>query len=451
MDHPTALTLPYIFSNTSSLQFLSFGLKHVTCENIDIHYTYAHEIIIGKQIAEQLSLPFSTTMHAFIQNETLILGPLIGIFTTGFIETTAHPIGNRSTSFQELLTPPDSLHPVVFLFGAQHIHWDDETIDGYFFTEGNWVQCNIPFPNVIYDRLPNRQAEVYKPIVRAKKQLQSKYAIPWFNPGFFNKWKIHQLLINEKTVAPLLPRTETFQHFEQIEHFLSSYKHIYMKPAHGSFGRNIYQIFYSTLENGYYCRFREEEQNKLRKYRSLETLMNHIMQGHDFKKFIVQQGIELLRVDGQPVDFRIHTNKNRFGNWRISAIVAKVAGKGSITTHVNSGGEIKLLQDIFSDATERVRITTKLTNAALQLSSILDGHMEKTIGEIGFDLGIDNNEKVWLFEANSKPGRTIFQSENLQEYSELTRQLFYEYAIHLTENPSSHSKKVLLEEKTSTL
>lgn len=27
----------------------------------------------------------------------------------------------------------------------------------------------VPLPNVIYDRLPNRQAENYKPIVRAKE------------------------------------------------------------------------------------------------------------------------------------------------------------------------------------------------------------------------------------------------------------------------------------------
>lgn len=42
----------------------------------------------------------------------------------------------------------------------------------------------VPLPNVIYDRLPNRKAENYKPIVRAKRKLEHDYAIPWFNPGF---------------------------------------------------------------------------------------------------------------------------------------------------------------------------------------------------------------------------------------------------------------------------
>lgn len=450
-DHPRSLTLPYIFSNTFPLTSLSFGLRHVTCEHIEIQHTYAQEIIIGEQIAQELFLPPSTAIHAFTQNQTLIFGPLIGIFTTGFTESASHPIGNRSIGFQDLITLPDSLHPIVFLFGAQHINWDEETIEGYFFKEEKWVQCTVPFPNVIYDRLPNRQAETYRPIIRAKKRLQTKYAIPWFNPGFFNKWNIHEILINEETVASLLPQTEAFRNFEQLEHFLSSYKHVYMKPVHGSFGRNIYQLLYSHAENCYYCRYREGEQNKLRKYHSLETLINHVMQGQDLKTFIVQQGIVLLRIGGQPVDFRIHTNKNRFGNWRVSAIVAKIAGKGSMTTHINSGGEVKLLQDIFPDATERVRITNKLTAAALQLSSAVDQRMEGNIGEIGFDLGLDKDENVWLFEANSKPGRTAFQSKQFQEYNELTRQLFYEYAIHLTKDQLSRPKKQSPKDQTSTM
>lgn len=115
--------------------------------------------------------------------------------------------------------------------------------------------------------------------------------------------------MKEDSIKPFLPNTEVFQHFEQVERLLGTYKYIYMKPIHGSFGRNIHQILYSQTDNCYYCRYRENEQNKLRKYQSLEALLNHVLKGHDLKKFIVQQGISLLRFEGQPVDFRIHTNK----------------------------------------------------------------------------------------------------------------------------------------------
>lgn len=456
-ENPNSITLPYVFSITPPITSLSFGLRYITCESIKIHYSFTREIIIGEQIAAKLLLPHSATIHAFIQNQIIVFGPLIGIFTTGFNDDSNSPLGNRSTSLSELLTPPFTLQPFVFVFGLQHINWEEETIEGYFFQERKWVKNKVPLPNVIYDRLPNRQSENYKPIVRAKKRLESDYAIPWFNPGFFNKWEVHQLLIKEDSIKQFLPKTEAFQHFEQVERLLGTYKYIYMKPIHGSFGRNIHQILYSQTDNRYYCRYRENEQNKLRKYQSLEALLNHVLKGHDLKKFIVQQGISLLRFEGQHVDFRIHTNKNHFGNWVVSAIVAKIAGKGSLTTHVNSGGDTKLLQELFPDSTKQVQIENKLKQTALQISYALDQQVTGNIGEIGFDIGLDTTENPWLFEANSKPGRTVFQDEKLKEQSELTRQLFYEYAIYLTEhslrdtkekmsqiksNPSSHTENI---------
>lgn len=139
-ENPNSITLPYIFSITPPITSLSFGLRHVASEDVKIHYSFTREIIIGKQIAEKLLLPHSTTIHAFTQNETIIFGPLIGIFTTGFNDDTSNPLGNRSTSLGELLTPPFTLRPFVFVFGVQHIDWEDETIEGYFFQEEKWIK-----------------------------------------------------------------------------------------------------------------------------------------------------------------------------------------------------------------------------------------------------------------------------------------------------------------------
>lgn len=125
----------------------------------------------------------------------------------------------------------------------------------------------------------------------------------------------------------------------------------------------------------------------------------------------------------------------------VSAIVAKIAGKGSLTTHVNSGGDTKLLQELFPDSTKQIQIENKLKHTALQISYALDEQVTGNIGEIGFDIGLDTQENPWLFEANSKPGRTVFQDAKLKEQSELTRQLFYEYAIYLTEHSFARYKR----------
>ncbi|MDA0175033.1 hypothetical protein OJ998_38515, partial [Solirubrobacter taibaiensis] len=95
-DHPNSITLPYVFSITPPITSLSFGIRHIASEEVKIHYSFTREIIMGKHIAEKLLLPQSTTIHAFTQNQTIIFGPLIGIFTTGFNDDSSNPLGNRS-------------------------------------------------------------------------------------------------------------------------------------------------------------------------------------------------------------------------------------------------------------------------------------------------------------------------------------------------------------------
>ncbi len=128
----------------------------------------------------------------------------------------------------------------------------------------------------------------------------------------------------------------------------------------------------------------------------------------------------------------------------------KSPAKGSLTTHVNSGGDTKLLQELFPDSTKQVQIENKLKHTALQISYALDEQVTGNIGEIGFDIGLDTKENPWLFEANSKPGRTVFQDEKLKEQSEMTRQLFYEYAVYLTEHSLRDTKEKMSQIKSGT-
>lgn len=429
---PNTVYLPYTLDNIQSLKYISFGTKIIECD-VRTDSLSDNTISIGQEIITDLKLPFLIPIHVFVYEETIVLGPLIGIFTAGFTESHLRPIGERSLFFANLLTAKEHTKAYLFAFGSHQINWKEGTITAYFYNEQRWVQHEIPFPHVVYDRLPNRQTENHRAIARVKERLQHEYLIPWFNPGFFNKWDIYRCLQKDEAAVSYLPETHRFTNFEQIEYLLSKYGHVYIKPMNGSLGSGIYQVRYAFEENEYYCRYRDADGNKLRKYHSLEYLINHLLSRYDLETFIVQQGISLLRINGQPVDFRIHTNKDRHGHWRMSAIAAKIAGQGSMTTHMNNGGDVKTLDEIFPDPVERENVLKKLTTAVLLLSESIDTHLEGCIGEIGFDLGLDKTGKVWLFEANSKPGRSIFHHPKLKESDRLTKELFLEYALHLTE------------------
>ncbi|MDQ1147203.1 hypothetical protein QE429_004030 [Bacillus sp. SORGH_AS 510] len=424
------------------LNCLSFGSKSVEVDFLP-HPDKEDTIVMSRRIQKAIQLPsMKVTLHAFIDHQTLSIGPLVGIFTAGFTHDAEFPVGDRTTFFSKLLSVNKTVGALPFVFGEQHINWEQGTIEGYFYHQLSWKTVEVPFPNVIYDRLPNRRSENNPKLIKVKERLQKEYLIPWYNPGFFNKLEIYERLQQDTSVTRYLPETHPFTSFSIIETMLSKYGHIFIKPQNGSLGLGVHQVIYDKLSDDYYCRYQDKEGiNRLRKFTSLEKLINTVFANQSLENMLVQQGIHLIRYDQRSVDFRIHTNKDDVGKWHITAIAAKIAGLGSVTTHTRSGGEIKTVEEIFPKD-ECDFYIGKLTNAALLLSNVLDQSVEGIIGEIGFDLGIDRNGEVWLFEANSKPGRSIFSHPALMEFDLLTRKLSIAFAVFLTEQSLLHPEEL---------
>lgn len=422
---------------------IAYGTFSVTAKCLP-HPEGRNRIILTKELAKQLKIPkLAGPLHLFINEKTLYLGPLIGIFTSGFTPFKVRPLGERTLFFSKLLSVKKTIGAHAFIFGENHINWEDGTINGLFYQEKGWETIEVPFPNVIYDRLPNRRSEKRVRLAQVKDRLQNDYLIPWYNPGFFNKLEIFEKLQQDQKCEKYLPETHPFTSFSLIERMLADYGHVYLKPKNGSLGNGIHQIIYNAVEGHYYCRYQDKQgDNKLRKYQTLESLFSNLFKNKRLTGMLVQQGIHSLRVDKRPVDFRVHTNKDALGNWKVTAIAAKIAGLGSVTTHVKNGGEIKTIPEIFESAAQQEEIIAKLKTACLELSSCLENQMNGIIGEIGFDLGIDREGNVWLFEANSKPGRSIFKHPQLKEYDMLTRKLSLAFSIFLTEQSISRPEEI---------
>ncbi|MGA3882413.1 YheC/YheD family protein, partial [Bacillus pumilus] len=76
--------------------------------------------------------------------------------------------------------------------------------------------------------------------------------------------------------------------------------------------------------------------------------------------FMAQQGIALLQIDNQPMEFRVHTNKNKYGHWTVTAAAAKISGNHTVTTHHSHGGSVRTLYDVFPEKKKRFKILEQL-------------------------------------------------------------------------------------------
>ncbi|MFD1707314.1 YheC/YheD family protein [Siminovitchia sediminis] len=423
---------PRNFKPKEEHSYVSFG-SNVAEAECSRHPNGRNVISISSSLAKMLGIPrFVSNLCLFQDDETLYLGPLVGIFTSGFTPYQLLPVGERTKNFAKQMSVQTSVGAVPFLFGEKHIHWEKGMIHGYFYHDQTWKQMNVPFPNVVYDRLPNRLSEKHPSFQKVKERMENDYLIPWYNPGFFNKLELHERLCNDGRIEHYLPETHPFTSFSEIERMAKNYGHVYLKQADGSNGRKIRHVLYDSVSEDFYCRF-FDRQNRLYKFHSIEALIHQLYKGRETEKLIIQQGIRLIRINKRPVDFRVHVNKDDSGQWRVSAIAAKIAGKGSPTTHIRFEGSVHSLEEIFPDEQECEHHRSKLKQAALDLAGAVEDHVGGIVGEIGFDLGIDQEGKVWMFEANSKPGRQIFSHPGLKESDLLTHKLALAFAVHLTE------------------
>ncbi|WP_408009481.1 YheC/YheD family protein [Pseudalkalibacillus sp. A8] len=388
--------------------------------------------MVSTALCKKLNLLKDQKHHIYESNDILHIGPVVGIFTAGFTGGTYKPIGERSSLFAKLLSEAKQLGVTAYVFGTHHINWEEKQINAYIYDQSGWRQNTLPFPNVVYDRLPNRRIEGLPATHDTKTRLEKEMNLLWFNPGFFDKWSVHEIMANNKQVQHYLPETVNAPTQGQIEELLYRYRNVYIKPTNGSLGIGIQQILKRRKDQSYYCKFRTNGQNRLRRYSSLKRLLRQQF-SKGLEGYMAQRGINLLSWNGKPIDFRVHTNRNRYGAWEVSALAAKLAGTGSVTTHVTSGGKILTLQDIINELGKSKSITQDIKRAVLLLSETLTENMAGIVGEIGFDLGIDTSGSVWLFEANAKPGRGIFSHPNLSVYDKKTSALPFEFSIYLYE------------------
>ncbi|SFI83087.1 YheC/YheD family endospore coat-associated protein [Thermoflavimicrobium dichotomicum] len=399
-----------------------------------------HIITLPAILARQLSFPYASQTRAYFHNQKLRLGPVIGILTTGYTGNPATPFGARTVFFQNFLTAGASEKPFIYVFTPEMIHWPTKTVTGLYYKKDaagveQWVRHVSPLPDVVYERVPNRKAESLTRVRSCLLRLKEEENCRIFNQGFFDKWTIYELLKDEQRTKGFTPETHLAPSIETIKYMLDKYHMVYLKPSGGSLGMGILRITYHP-KHGYFCRFHQGERNVLHRFQSVEKLLQYYFrhQPHRFKNYLVQQGIRLLKVNGRPVDFRVHMHKDSTGNWKVVGIAAKVAGSGCITTHVRTGGTVytdDILNHLFPEKAKNVK--SSLVEAAIEIAEALEEKLSGPLGELGMDMGIDQQNQIWLFEVNSKPGRHIFHHPSLREAGRQSAKYITEYSLKLAE------------------
>ena len=285
-----------------------------------------------------------------------------------------------------------------FYFSPGEVNFSNRTINGQVYEKGRWQRKIMPFPNVIYN------AGSPEKLTNSKEVIEKlKTDIPFTTFSIGNKWSVNRRLKEAKDFANYLIPTEIVKSTDHFFKFLSAFDKVVFKPIDGRKGKGIFFI----EQQG--DRFSVKGESTNRMY-GKSQLNGFIKQKLVKETFIVQPYIQSVTKSGQVFDFRLHVQKNGEGEWVITTIYPRIAPQGSIIANINSGGYTNYLDPFLEHEfkEEAFNLRKKLEYFSLSLAKHLDElQMEKfgeMIDEIGVDVGMDEQRKLWIYEVNWRPG-----------------------------------------------
>lgn len=318
--------------------------------------------------------------------------------------------GNRN-NFIDLIRTGYEMGVSVCVITVKDLKPRNKRMIGHIYNLGTntWSQQWIAIPHVIYNRIPNRQDEAQPEVQQILQTCLKNPQIRLFNPMFFNKWTLFEWLNKAKTTAKYIPITRKMTNSSELETVLRSYPVVYLKPIRGKAGKGIMKVqrALKLQKPEFLLSVQETKGSLIIKSSTVSQLWNKVQERmEEDEEYIIQQGIKLSRHKQRPFDLRVLVQKNAKGEWDLTGIGARLAGKLSITTHVPRGGSIddpeKLLASGFGNEGAR-RILVRAKKASLAIARQIEKKSGSLLGEMSMDLGVDVSGNIWFFEANSKP------------------------------------------------
>ncbi|WP_435922302.1 YheC/YheD family protein [Paenibacillus sp. DYY-L-2] len=213
-----------------------------------------------------------------------------------------------------------------------------------------------------------------------------------------NKWLKTEALLGNADVAAHIPQTRMYS-AEALKSMLHQFGMVVIKPLRGGGGYGVIKVTYA---NGAYS-FTYMASRKV--FRSFDAMFKMLNRVKVKRPYMIQQGIQLARIAGRPIDYRVKVVKQN-GAWVYRSMVGRLARPGLFVTNLCKGGTMLTARQGLGlslrskgASKQKRREMRNLTNTCIvAMESAFPG-----IEQLGFDYGIDTRGKLWIFEVNTRP------------------------------------------------
>lgn len=363
-----------------------------------------------EQLLERLSLPTTPVYRARVENDTLLLGPVVGLLLG---KQTYRYTPEHMRKYSDRLGIYPQLGGLVCAFSPEAVRWEYGTACGLYYNikTGEWEYGCFPLPDVVY----RRDYHVNQAVV---DRLSDRLGGRLFNARRFTKSEFYDYFSDDEALRAFIPPTERLQNRAQAMDFIARYPRSILKPVDLSRGRGIAVVEKEPDGEGYLVtdyRTRSPARLPLRDADALAGFFDH--NPGFFSRYIVQQCLPLARIGGMRYDVRVVMQKRPDKSWGCSGIECRVSAPECHLTNISRGGFALTLHEALSRSFDSgwEDIPSRIDTLCQQFCARMDATGDH-FAEFGIDIAVDTEKNLWLIESNVFPSFKGFRATDYQTY-----------------------------------
>lgn len=414
---------------------LTFGIKEL---NVKLLPGRKPGLIkLSQDIFNSFNLYDNMRICAKFKNGKLKFGPVMGIFMN---ENAVRRLikGNPTEKMVQMANAANEAKVLTYFFTIDDVVPAENKVNAVIYKPetNSWERRMMPLPNVLYDRGGGFSPESLVKARNLRSRLNTVSNLKKINAQhYFDKWDLHCRLSKHIEMSIYLPETLSYENnADELARMLDRYSSVYLKMRTGSNGKGVIRV---RKQSGSLYEYSYFKDNIVRgNVYSLEELVRIADDLMDNRGFIIQQGIDVLTYQNNKVDFRVLVQRDGSGQWQITSMPVRIAVNDCAVTSTRSGSKVYQFDDAFYNILGFSQ--QKIENIKSDIHKLIFtaiNTLEKeygTFGELGIDVAIDKNQKLWFIESNAKPAKDTILIAGPKADIEKSFRLPFEYCKYLT-------------------
>lgn len=335
-----------------------------------------------------------------------------GAYTLGVIvcQIRKSPPFHEASYFKQLSLEGNKLGITLIVFSPKAVDWSTRSLLGWRYESktNRWKVERHSLPYLIYDRcyyLNRSQYFEYKPFVY---KLANDPQIRLLGRPLSGKWQTYTMLKRKQSLNSYLPETIRYHATLELLPLFKKWGTILIKPNGGSHGRGVASL--RPEKGGIRLLGRSPRNQLFNRWIGYQELKPWLHRFIGSSRYIVQPCLDLNSSDGRPFDVRILVQKNEKRNWVVTGMAIRTGRMGTLTSNLHGGGKAERAIPFLSKQFSR-EVMKQILLEIDWLSTQVPIQIEREHGslvELGIDIGISPQGRIWILEVNSKPGRSVF-------------------------------------------